>query len=245
MSDYSQEKIDHWAISSSISYFSGDYGTDITTNTVYIPVTLTRFFSRAELSVSLPYIYQESGEGVTAFGGFPLRTDDDDTGETRTAEGFGDVVLSGRFYSLYEDVHPINLSLMGEIKFPTADEEDGLTTGEFDETIGIEMSKSLSERWQAIVDLYYTFIGDPENFEIDDEFNYNLGLSYGFTPYTALTVIYQERTALVDDEDNPRQIVTYVSHQIKESIGLIGGVLFGLTDGSPDVGITGGFNWRF
>src|SRR5205823_1195681 len=48
-----------------------------------------------------------------------------------------------------------------KIKFPTADSGRGLGTGEFDETVGVDLSKTLFPRFVSYVTLAYTFIGSP------------------------------------------------------------------------------------
>jgi len=65
-----------------------------------------------------------------------------------------------------------------KIKFPTADEDRGLGTGEFDETIGVDLSKQLLERMSGFLTLAYTFIGDPPGTNLRDSFAGSIGAAY-------------------------------------------------------------------
>ncbi len=53
-----------------------------------------------------------------------------------------------------------------KIKFPTADQGKGLGTGEFDETVGVDLSKTLFPRFVSYVTLAYTVIGSPGRHEL-------------------------------------------------------------------------------
>jgi hypothetical protein len=46
-----------------------------------------------------------------------------------------------------------------KIKFPTADPDKGLGTGEYDETIGVDLSKQLIGPLFGYVTVAYTFVG--------------------------------------------------------------------------------------
>lgn len=233
-----------WAVDTSISYATGDFGTSGTVNTVYLPVTLRRLFPNGDVGVTVPYLYMESGPGVTAFSGRPFRTNGAD-GNGREAGGIGDMLLKGRYYLLEETAYAFNLSPTAQIKFPTADDDEGLGTGEFDETLGLEASKTLDDLWSVYGDLYYTFIGEPANKDLDNEFAYDVGAGYSMSEQTELTLFYGERTALVDGRDNPRDITLGLNHDLSQNTLLYGNAGFGLNNESPDVLLTVGMGYLF
>lgn len=133
-----------WKFSSSVTYETGDFGTGTTTDTVYAPLTLKRYFDRWDVSLTVPYITQETGAGVAAIAGRPVQIRKGRDGGTTTNEGLGDLVLKGGVDLMQEGEQPFSLSPVGKIKFPTADEEAGLGTGEFDEGVGLEASKRIN-----------------------------------------------------------------------------------------------------
>lgn len=254
--DYNQENLseknpeitsetDEWSLTTSINYETGDFGTDTTTNTIYVPLTLTRDLTEAEVSLTVPYISQKSGPGVTAFSGIPLRTSQATSGKKRQESGLGDIILGGKYFLIKEDTNPISLFPVGRIKFPTASEDDGLGSGEFDETIGLESKKSLNKEWTLYGDIYYTFIGEPEGLDLENEFAYNLGVGCDITQATVVSIYYQERTALINGEDNPRQLAFYATHDLQTGTSLFGGIGVGLTNSSPDTSLSLGISFGF
>lgn len=69
------------------------------------------------------------------------------TTATRTTQsGIGDILLQGRYYILDEQGLLPTVALLARIKFPTADRDRGLGTGEFDEKFGIQLSKTLTQK---------------------------------------------------------------------------------------------------
>ena len=234
-----------WQVSSSLTYTTGDFGTNTTTDTVYIPVTLTRYFSKGSVDWTIPYVYKKSGPGVTLLEGRPFRTSHQNDG-TRTDSGLGDMLLKGSYYLLEEeDSKPLNASLIGQIKFPTADDDKCLGTGEFDETTGIELSKSLNEDWRILTNLYYTFIGDPHGVNLKNEFAFDLGAEYKLNSETWTHFYYEEKTALISHTSNPRAVFIGADYQLDPSINIVGDLGIGLSEGSPDFGITVGAGVKF
>ncbi len=238
----SDEKL--WKFSSSVTYETGDFGADTTTNTVYIPFTIKRYFKEGDLSFTIPYIYQESGPEVSSLDGKPFQIHSSPAGSKRISEGIGDMSLKGSYYLLDESDKPLNLSAVGKIKLPTADEDKGLGTGKADETLGLEASKTIDE-WILSADIYYTFIGDPEGADLNNEFAFDFGGEYHIIEPTTVGLFYEESTALLDDASNPRDLLFTVGHKLDENVQLFGDVSVGLSNGSSAVGVTAGGSLYF
>jgi hypothetical protein len=238
-----------WKVSGSFNYDTGDYGTGTDTTTIYMPLTLTRYLSRGDVSFTVPYIYQESSSLVTTIAGKPnkIRQQTATTTTTTTSnDGIGDLILKGHYYLLEESrKHPLDLSLMGKIKFPTADDSKGLGTGEFDETFGVEVSKRLNDKWTLFSDLAYTFIGNPPGTSLDNQIMWDIGAGYQFLPELNGTIFYEYRNALTDSGTDPHEIYTNLEYKITKTVKVFGGLLFGLSDGSPDIGFSLGSSVRF
>lgn len=232
-----------WGFTSSLTFESGDYGTSETTDTWYLPFTLTRYFEKAEISATLPFIYQDSGAGISAVSGRPTLIR---SGSGQAEGGIGDILLAGKYQLLEESADDcFNLKGVARIKFPTADENKNLGTGEFDESLGLEFSKTLDEKWALFFDMYYTFIGDPPGIDLDNEFAFSIGAGYPCDEVNSVSFLYEERTALVDGEDNPRTLSFYLSHALEKWTSVFGGISIGLSDGSPDIGLTAGLSNKF
>jgi hypothetical protein len=238
-----------WKVSGSFNYDTGDYGTGTDTTSIYMPLTLTRYFERGDIGMTIPYIYQESSSLVTSVGGVPSKIRKQTTTTTLTTtsnDGIGDIIFRGHYY-LFEESrkHPLDVSLLGKIKTPTADDTKGLGTGEFDETFGVELNKHLAEKWNVFTDLSYTFIGSPPGTPLNDQVTWDLGASYDIRPDLTGSLSYEYRTALTDDGTDPQTVYANLDYKLTKVVRIFGGLLLGLSDGSPDVGISLGSSIRF
>jgi len=241
----------NWRFDTSLTYSRGDFDTSDDTNTLYWANELTRFFSRGDASLTVPLMWQDSGPGVSAINGRPVNTEGENEDNTTTIfgggsqTGIGDILLQGRLYLLDEPSEPFNLNALARVKFPTASDDDGLGTGEFDETVGLESRKHLRDDWTLYADAYYTHIGEPTGVDFNDEFSFDAGVGYNFTEKTEATIFYNERTSLVDDRDDPRDITLGVNHALTSNTYIYGNVGIGLSDGSPDESVEGGLAYLF
>ena len=171
----------HWRVSVMVNYSSGSYGTDYKTNIVYAPMTIRRIFRDGDVSLTIPFISISGTGAVRLVGGVPTRTGSVSGGTAATASsgagrgkspgaiplsssttdsGLGDNILRGRYYLIEESTILPLVALIGKIKFPPADADHGLGTDEFDEGFGVELTKSLSDRWLAYLDGGYTFVDE-------------------------------------------------------------------------------------
>lgn len=234
-----------WKASLSATYEEGKYGSDTRTETLYLPVSVKRYFDMGEATLTVPYISQRSGGQFTIVDGAVVRKQGG-SAAVATNSGIGDAILKGSVYILQENKKdPLDLSLAGKIKFPTADESKGLGTGEFDETMGIEFSKALYPSWTGFFDLYYTFIGKPAGSEFLDKVYFDIGASKRITPELTGSVFYEESTPVVSGNSDLRDVLGYLEYRVSKELGVLAGVDIGLSTGSPDYGITAGVNYRF
>src|SRR5438067_13628391 len=87
-----------WSFSTSVNYSVGDYGTNKDTTIVYVPFTLgVRPFDRFWLSVTVPFIYQDTQNVVVTGGGVASRKEQKgkfaQPARSTTESGLGDVLL--------------------------------------------------------------------------------------------------------------------------------------------------------
>lgn len=236
-----------WEFGFGFSVTGGDYGTDTNTTITYLPFTFRRLFTRGHIDGVVPFVRMTTDGRVTLVGGQPNRFDPSGGSvRPRTTEGgLGDMLVRGRLDVWREtDVLP-DVSLTARIKFPTADEDKGLGTGEFDETLGIEFWKTLTGPWSALADFSYTWTGDPPGRVLRDAWGVGLGAAYTFRRDLVGTATYEESRALVAGEPNPRDLVFGVAFTGLRSIRLNGSLQFGLSNGSPDLGIGAGVAVRW
>ena len=249
-----------WRMSMTVNYSSGHYGTDEKTTILYVPLTIKRLFKDGDISLSIPYV-RISGTGAARLvGGRGTRSSNvtgneeagggkkpgDNPSSSRTTDsGLGDVILRGRYYLIEERGSVPLVALIARIKFPTADADRGLGTGEFDEGVGAELTKRLSERWLAYLDGGYNWIGDAPGANFNNQWWYDLGVGHDFTDNLHLSLFYEEYRALVDDVNNSRDVLMAVDYTAGTGVHMTGSFLVGLSNGAPNYGVNGGIRFQF
>jgi hypothetical protein len=252
-----------WRLSTTVNYSSGNYRTDEKTTILYIPLTIKRLFNDGDISLSIPYVRISGTGAVRVVGGVPTKTSsvsgraagggsgggkkpgDSPLSSNTTDSGLGDVILRGRYYLIEErGIVPL-VALTGRIKFPTADADHGLGTGEFDEGVGAELTKSLGERWLAYLDGGYNWIGDAPGTNFNNQWWYDVGVGHDLTDYLHLSLFYEEYRALVDRVNNARDLLMAADYTAGSGVHLTGSLLVGLSNGAPDYGVSGGIRFYF
>jgi hypothetical protein len=129
---------------------------------------------------------------------------------------------------------------------PTADERRGLGTGRFDEGVGVELSRVLRGSFLVMADAGYTFIGRPADISYRNTWWYDVGLGRDLAGgIVNLSAFFEERRAVLPALPSARDVLTVVSVKGANGWRLQIAGEFGLSDGSPDQGITLGASRRF
>lgn len=242
-----------WSLSTSVDYSVGDYGTGEDTTLLYVPFTLgVRPLDRLSLSLTVPFIRQTTQTVVLTGGGVAVdrrgrsrlatatRSD-----VTRTEEGLGDVLLKGAWVAVQERAVIPEVTPYLKIKFPTADEDRGLGTGEFDETVGVDLSKRLFDDLFGYLTLAYTIIGSPPGADLDNSFGWSVGAAYAVVPRISVFAFLDGATAISPGQDDPLEARVGAEVTVTRALRLTGSVTRGLSDGSPDWGGSLGLALRF
>lgn len=230
------------SLSGSVEYSRGDYGTDADTTIVYAPLTLrVSPTDRLTLGVTVPYIRQTTQNVVVTGGGVAVRKGQ----ERRTEEGLGDVLLKGEYVLLREGLILPEVAGSVKIKFPTADEDRGLGTGEFDETIGVSFSKTFLQRLVGYLDLGYTFVGSPPGADFDNSFSWSVGAAYLLAEPLTLFAFLEGATAISRGQDDPLDLRLGAEYKLTKVVRLTGSGTIGLSEGSADYGVSAGLAFRF
>jgi len=236
-----------FSLSSSFNYSTGDYGTSEDTELIYVPFTFGVKLDRFELRLTVPYIRQTSQLVTLTGGGVGVRKDKKAQAaqETDTESGLGDVLLRGSYVLLQEqDVWP-EVTPYVKIKFPTADEDRGLGTGKFDETFGVELSKTFLERFTAFLGVAYTIVGSPAGSDFDNSFGWSVGAAYAVARPFSVFAFLDGATAISSAQEDPLELRVGAEWRITNVVKLTGAVTKGLSDGSADWGISAGLALRF
>ena len=73
----------------------------------------------------------------------------------------------------------------------------------------------------------------------------DFGASHTLEKDWTLTVLFEGGNALVSGEPAPRDLRGTLDYKLGEQSRIFGGVLLGLSDGSPDYGVSLGGSYRF
>jgi hypothetical protein len=162
-----------------------------------------------------------------------------------TDSGIGDIIFRGRYYLVEESSFMPLVAITGRVKLPTADADRGLGTGEFDEGAGMELSKSLANRWRTYLSGGYNIIGDAPGTNFNNQWWYDVGAGYDVTDNLHMSVFYEEYRALVNTVSNARDLLTLANYAVDDTVHLTSSLLVGLSNGAPNYGFGGGVRFRF
>ena len=251
------DKPQHLSIGLGAEFTSGSYGTGTETRSMYLPLTVTWSPNeRIDLGVEIPFLYQNNANVTTNLFQSSQQTVAADTaaakggpggpggvpqggvssGSTDSAvSGLGDVILRFGVVVLAEGRTAPQIRPSMSIKCPTARKADGLGTGEFDVTAGVDLSKWLGDL-HLTGEGSYTYQGKAEGFGLMNYFSYSGGIGYQLTerfepglmvkggtpPAESATALLEVRARTVVTFDDRTSLDLYLSH--------------GLTDSSPEYG---------
>ena len=244
---------ENWQLGLSATYMSGKYGTDVRTDTVYVPLSIRRYFQDGDITLVVPYVRITSNGSVTFVNGVPTRVQTAGSTGRTTHEGLGDVVLQGRYYIVNDRDYVPAIALTAHVKAPTANAHEGLGTGDWDEGIGAEVSKFFAESWVVFLDAGYSVIGNPTKVigrpggvPLDHQWwNYDAGLGYYFTKALFGSAFYEEWRALVPGTVNPRDALVSFTYKVTQTVRLNLTLVKGLSHDAPEYGATLGTSLRF
>jgi len=242
-----------WLLSSSFNYSVGDYGTGKDTTLIYVPFTLgVSPLDRLSISLTVPYIRQTTQTVVVTGGGVAVRRQEKaklhtaaESSVTQTEDGLGDLLLKGSFIVLPEQTLAPEIAPYVKIKFPTADESRGLGTGEFDETLGVDLSKRFFDRLFGYVSLSYTFIGSPTGEDLRNTFGWSVGAAYAVVERLSVFAFVDGNTAITPGQADPVELRVGAEYKLFKALKLTGSVTRGLTNGAADWGVSAGLTLRF
>ncbi len=238
------------SLATSVNYSVGDYGTGKDTTIIYVPFTLgVSPLDRLWLDATVPFIHQTTQNVILTGGGVASRKGEKGKlarpARTTTEAGLGDVLLKASYIALEEKVLIPEITPYVKIKFPTADRDRGLGTGEFDETFAVDVSKRLIDSLFGYLSLSYTFLGSPPGSDLRDTFGWSLGAAYGVIPLLSVFAFLEGATAPAPGQADPVDLRLGAEFKLAKALKLTGAVTRGLTKGAADWGVSAGLALRF
>jgi len=223
---------DHVLISTGFDFSSGKYGSEETTDILYIPVTFKYGTNSWSSGLTIPWLSIESeGDVVIGPDGQPVPV----PGGSATSEsGLGDITASFTWFA-YPGTETLPIvDVTGRVKLPTADEDRGLGTGEFDWALETDLIKAVNKH-SLFFTVGYKIFGDPDNVEIDNVFYGSIGDSYRVDRKRSFGAFYDVREATSEFTEGVSELTGFFSYRMNEKWRLMTYVVKGFSDGSPDI----------
>lgn len=243
-----------WSAGLGFEFASGKYGTDVTTDSVYMPLTATVYpTARLDVSLEIPYVYQSSSAanvgifrgsqgqtmgmqdiGVgTAGTGSGMMTSPTAGGTHNTQSGLGDVVASAGYVLIPESKLMPQIRPSIFVKFPTADK--ALGTGEIDEGFAVALSKWLGD-WYSFAEVGYTIQGASATLPLKDYLSYRAGTGYQVTDKLRPMLILKGATSPAESTTDLLEARLRLIYQASKRTVIEGYLARGLATSSPDYG---------
>lgn len=226
-------------------YEQGDYGADDTTRIFALPLTLRYLAETWDVSATFSYLRVDSPGDVTFVAGQPVPVGGD--GERRVDEGFGDIVLKGRYYLVEDTGAPgsfPSITPVLRLKLPTAASPE-LGTGEPDFGFGVEFDKTFGRSLIVFGDVTYTIVGEPAGQDFRNRPGASLGAGYRLSETLTLSGLLDWRRAIVERQSDPVDLIGFLSIKMAPTFTVSPYVSVGLTDGSSDFGIGVELSYKF
>lgn len=232
---------DYFSVGTAADFSQGYYGAANKTD-VFATVTQIKYQTQhISLQLALPYLFI-SGTNYSISSNSTLASATNS--QKLTKEGIGDVTLSATYNIFYSNEYRFAIDGIFKLKIPTASYNDGLGTGELDESLQIYSYKGFND-FTLIVGGGYKWLGQPENTQYQNVANGTVGLDYQLSTSTSLGSLFDIRQSVFDELENQTEITIYGTHKFSPSWNSQLYVYKGLTSSSPTFGVGTSLNYRF
>jgi hypothetical protein len=233
-----------FSLGTGVDYSSGDYGGDVDTDILYVPLTAKYDTERWFYRLTVPYIrIRGPGDVVLGPDGDPINLGS--SGSSRaTEEGLGDVIAGITYNILPPTQSGWIADIGGKVKFGTADEDKNLGTGEEDYAVQGDLYKTIG-RWTALGTLGHRWLGDPSGFDLKNGFFATVGAIYKFTDATSGGLLFDYRERSSSTSESLRELTAYVGTKLTPDLRLQLYAVTGFSDSSADWGIGTAVNYGF
>lgn len=197
-----------------------------------------------EVPLALTYGLIDRVEVGIGFGG-QLEERKEITGGVDTESGIGDLVLGAKvLINEQAGFIPAN-AIAGEVKFPTADEDKGLGSGEFDYDLTWIASFQLNDACALHLNVGYSWMGNTDDEVFCDVLHYSAALAYALTDQFEPVIEVLAETPIEECGPTVVGISTGFSYALTDSIALDAAIGTRLVNDWPDLTATAGVTWSF
>lgn len=219
------------------NYSRGDYGLAQDTEVFSVPASLS--FDRPDwtLRATVPWITIKGPASVIEGGGIPIRP-------TPSSEsGFGDAVTGLTYKVLHGGTGP-QVSMTGRVKFPTGNEDRGLSTGETDYYAQVDVLQTFGNV-TPFATAGYRWLGRSALFPLKDGYFLSGGFAVLTSPGTSVGAAYEWRDAIVRGSPRASEVSVFLYRRVNERWGFNLSAMKGFTDASANFGLSSSLIYSF
>jgi len=227
-------------VGTGFDFSSGSYGLSQRTDVLSVPVNLSVEQERWIVRATFPYI-SIKGPATVIAGVEPVAVPQRPV--NRQESGFGDATLSGTFHA-NPTPGELNVDLTGRVKFGTADKDKGLGTGETDFYAQADFYKAIGNVI-PFVTMGYRFLGSNATYPLKDGYYFSAGSSFRVSPTVVVGAAYDWRSRIVAGAANGSDALVFASANVTPQWNLLGYLLGGFNNASPDYGVGGAITYKF
>ncbi len=238
-----------YSIGQGVEFSSGKYGTNTRTDSMYAPLTIMASpTNRLGFSLEIPFVHQSNGNVVSSLGQGGMMGSKStmlpiagtggmsSSASTNTAEsGLGDIILKAGYTLLLEKDGLPQIRPTAFVKFPTADKNKSLGTGEFDEGFSVEVSKWFG-KWNPFVEAGYTIQGKSAQLSLKNYMAYNAGVGYQVADNFRPILLIKGTTPPAVGASSLLEVRLKLKYLATNHTGIDGYIAKGITTNSPDYG---------
>lgn len=210
-----------------LDYSSGDYGTGTTSEIWYVPVIGKYETGPMTYKVTVPWLRITNPEVGPNGDPLPGGCHDVESGMGDTVASAGYALLDG------SDGGGVLVDLIGKVKFPTADEDQCLGTGETDYSAQIDLAKAFGPV-TGFATLGWKKFGDPPDTDFDDPIYTSIGFAVPVAARTSAGASYDWRQKVVSTGSQIQELTLFVTHKLNQEWKIQLYAVKGYSDASPD-----------
>ena len=223
------------------AYFTGEFGTGVRTDMVYVPVIFVGASSRQEFRLTLPYLWIRTIAPVTFTGGEIIRRG---TGGATTVTGPGDVVVQDEYFFVQGNRRLPWISGIARLKLPTADESKGLGTGKADYGPGVSIIQPIGQRGNFIGAVEYVVRGEPAGAEFRNTLWVTAGFQSRLSDLSSVNLVYEKRQSVIGGRPDIEDLSLGLDHHLSPAVTFRSALYLGVSDTAEDYGFSLGLSFR-
>lgn len=231
-----------------LEYQQADYGTTDSTGLWRIPLGVGYRLNSFSFFASMPLLFASSDGIVHVTNKTSSSTSTNLSPTSRSGKnnvsGIGDVTLSGTFY-LTPDFHrAISYHLTAAVKLGTADENQGLGTGENDFFLEGGVQKNI-DGFVLAATLGYEISGDAPDFEYENALYGTVSFAIPMSMKRQLGASLFFSQAQLQGTEAPLELTVFYQQAVNKSYSVYYFIANGLSDGSPDYSLGGNVQFYY